>query len=91
MSAGRRPAAGEIAGDNIRRQREAGPHELLRYNGSCQRLTIHEYAVAIEDDHGSTDASTGSSGQHANNNADESVMARIEGVRWQAKGRAPPL
>ena len=45
-------AAGEIARDNLRRQREAGAHELLRYDGGRQRLTVDQYAVAIEDDHG---------------------------------------
>ena len=50
------PAAGEIARNNIRRQREAGAHELLRYNGGGQRLAVDEHAVAVEDDHGSPDA-----------------------------------
>jgi len=61
------PAAGEIARDNIRRQRETGAHEFLRYNGGRQRLAVDEHAVAIENDHGAPAASAGRSGPHANN------------------------
>ena len=59
--------AGEIARDNIRRQRETGPHELLGYNGSCQRLAIDENAVAIEDDHEGPRCTAGRSGPLTNN------------------------
>ena len=52
-------AAGEIVRDNIRRQRKAGAHELLRYNGGSQRFAVDENAIAVENDHGSPDASAG--------------------------------
>ena len=43
--------AGKIAGDHIRRHRKAGTHEFIRHDCGRQRLTINQYAVAIEDDH----------------------------------------
>ena len=46
-----RAAASEIMRDDIGRQREAGARKLLCQDGVGQRLTINEYAVAIEDDH----------------------------------------
>jgi hypothetical protein len=48
------PPAGEIARNHVRREREAGAHELFRHNGGRQRLAVHKHAVAIEDDHGSS-------------------------------------
>ena len=82
------PAPGKIARDNVRRQREAGPDEFLRYDRGRQRLAVDEHAVAIEDDHGSPDALAGLSGtqkqcgnvRYADGYADqhdESVLARI--------------
>ena len=47
-----RAAAGEIARNDIRRQRETGADELLRYDGRCQRFAVDKNAVAIEDNHG---------------------------------------
>ena len=47
-----RAAAGEIARDDLRRQRNAGAHELLRRDGRRDRLAVDQHAVAIEDDHG---------------------------------------
>jgi hypothetical protein len=50
---------GEIARDNVRRQRKAGANEFLRNNRGCQRLAVDQHAITIEDDHGFPDPSAG--------------------------------
>ena len=45
------PAAGEIVRNNIRRQREASAHELLRYDGGSQLFAVDQDPIAVENDH----------------------------------------
>ena len=59
-------AAGEIVRDHVRRQRKAGAHELLRYNGGSQWFAVDENAVAVENDHGSPDVRPANPARNAN-------------------------
>src|SRR3569623_2010331 len=53
--------AGEVARDDLRRQRKARAHEFLRSHLRGERLAVDQNAVAIEDDHKGPPISAGCS------------------------------